>query len=407
MTGTGTIDLTDLDLFETERHHEAFDWLRANDPVHWNPTPDGSGFWALTRYDDLVTAYREHSTFSSAGGAVLGGSIGGAGDSATGLMLVASDPPRQRQLRQVLHQAFTAPVLDAIAERVAELVDRAIDTTLTDGGCDFAVDVAPELPAGALMAMMSLTHDEARHLVDLTRRMIGFNDPLVVGGSGHDRLGLAETQAEIFDFFADLLPDRRYADGRGLLGMLLRAKVNGHPLSEEEILYNCMNVAVGGNETSSYTACAGLRALIEHPEQWELLRRSAVTPTTAINEMLRWASTNAYVQRVAKHDFTFGATTIRAGDAVTLWNVSANRDEARFPEPHRFDLTRTSNRHLSYGSGIHRCIGAQVAHAELSSLFGRLIRDEVRFEFAGEVRRLRSNFILGMTRLPITVAGRR
>ncbi|SDH49107.1 Cytochrome P450 [Lentzea fradiae] len=402
-----TLDLTDLDLFVNGGHHAVFDWLREHDPVHWNATRDGSGFWAVTRHGDLVTAYREHGVFSSAAGAMLGGSIGSQIDSATGLMLVASDPPRQRQLRHVLHGAFAGHLLDRVREQVTGLVDRAVDRALADGGCDFATEIAPELPAGALMAMVGLDHDQARHLISLTRRMIGYRDPVLTEGGGTDRFGLAETQAEIFEFFADLLQDPRMTRGDGLVGLLSRATLNGRPMSEEEVLFNCMNVAVGGNETSSYTACTGALTLTAHPEQHERLLSEPVLLEPAINEMLRWASVNAYVQRVAKRDFELGGTTIRAGESVTLWNVSANRDARVFDDPHTFDITRTPNRHLAYGSGIHRCIGAQVAQIELETLFGRVVRDKIRFTLAGPPAPLRSNFILGTTSLPVHVTAER
>jgi cytochrome P450 len=406
------IDLTQVEPFAAGEHHDLLASLREHSPVHWNPTEDGTGgFWALTRYRDVAAAYHNHAELSSAGGAMLGGSFRSEVDTASGRMLVASDLPRHRMLRQVLHRVFAPAVMDRVRAAVRGLVDRAVDRTLAEGGCDFATDVALELPRGAVMAMMAVSYEEAAHLVDLTRQMIGYRDPRFGADPAESerdrRLRLGAVQAEIFEFFADLIRSRRRAPGRDLVGTLLTAEVNGRPMSEEDIMYNCMNVAVGGNETSSYTACAGM---VELARNGAHLTRIAERPSlvdSAVGEMVRWASTNAYVQRVAVRDMQIGGQAINAGQIVTLWNASANFDEDQFTRARIFDITRTPNRHLSYGSGLHRCIGATFAHAELSVLLERLAAAEVTFTVAGPVHRLWSNFILGITSLPIAVSGAR
>ncbi|MFI6761061.1 cytochrome P450 [Micromonospora sp. NPDC050417] len=403
MSGAGPIDLTDTELFLTGKHTEAFAWLRATEPVYWNHATDGTGFWALTTYSDVLWAYREHALFGSERGAILGGSFRSAEDTAGGRMLVATDLPRHRLLKREIHPALAAPVVARIGATVRELVDRAVERAVAHGGADFATEIATELPAGALMVVMGIGYDDAHHLIRLTRRMVGFQDESFVDTGGEQRLRLAWLQAEIFEFFSDLVATRRRQPGDDLISLLLRAEVNGRRLTEEEIYYNCLNVAVGGNETSSYTACTGLRALIEHPTEYERLLAAPQLLPGAIEEMLRWSSTNAYVQRVAKQDVERGGVRIREGDSVTLWNISANHDETQFPEAHRFDVTRTPNRHLSYGAGIHRCIGAPAAQLELSLLFDRLLATGARFRLAEEPRRLRSNFIMGITRMPLEI----
>ncbi|WP_320064492.1 cytochrome P450 [Micromonospora sp. RTGN7] len=404
MTAAAGIDLTDVDLFVRGAHLDAFATLRADDPVYWNEGADGSRFWALTKYDDVQWAYREHEVFSSSRGAVVGGSFQSADDTAAGRMLVVADLPRHRLLKQVIHPALSGAVVGAVSAQVAKLVDQAVDRLLADGGGDFAVDVATELPAGALMTIMDISWTDAHELIQLTRRMVGYRDEVFVDTGDDARLRLAWLQAEIFDFFEDLLAQRRRRPGNDFVSLLAQARINDRPLASDEILYNCMNLAVGGNETSSYTACTGLLALMQHPEQHERLLADHSLLGTALDEMLRWSSTNAYVQRVAKRDVERRGRQIRAGDSVTLWNVSANRDEEQYPDGDVFDVGRTPNRHLTYGSGIHRCIGAPVAQVELSLLFQRLLTAGVRCEPAGEPRRLRSNFILGITSLPVRIA---
>jgi cytochrome P450 len=403
MTSLASADLTDVDLFVSGQHHDVFRKLRESEPIRWNEGADGSRFWALTTYADVTWAYRNHEIFGSERGAIVGGSFRSQDDTSAGSMLVASDLPRHRMLKQVIHPAMSGQVADRVGETVAGLLDRAIDRMLADGGCDFATDIALELPAGALMVVMGIGHDAAHELISLTRKMVGFRDEVFVDTGEDARLRLAWLQAEVFEFFADLVVERRRKPGQDLISHLVAAEINGRKLAEEEIFYNCMNVAVGGNETSSYTACTGLLALLDNPAEYELLLESPALLPTAIEEILRWSSTNAYVQRVAKREVVRDGVRIREGDSVTLWNVSANRDGAQFPEPDTFDVRRSPNRHLTYGAGIHRCIGAPIAQVELSLLFERLLDKRFRLTQAGAHANLRSNFILGVTRLPVAV----
>ncbi|MEV0911244.1 cytochrome P450 [Streptomyces hokutonensis] len=406
MPATTVIDLTDVGLFATNRHHETFRHLRAHAPVYRNPLPDGTGFWALTRYDDVLAAYRDHETFSSAHGAILGGSFRAGGDTASGDMLVASDPPRHRMLRRAMHPPFSPGMVDRVTGQVRSLLREAVERIRREGGCDFALDFAPLLPVGALMALFGVGLDDARHIVSLTRRMVGYRDPALCEQTGDERIRLAHAQSEIFEYFADLLDERRDDPGRDdVIGMLLRAELNGQALDDAQILYNCMNIAVGGNETSSYTTCAGFLALLENPGEWQRLREDPALLPSALEEILRWSSTNAYVQRVAVRDTRVHGVEITGGDIVTLWNVSANRDGDQFTDPDRFDITRNPNRHLSFGSGLHRCIGAPAGNAELAEAFTALMGSGLEFRPAGNPIRLRSNFILGFTSLPVeTVA---
>ncbi|MBX7549171.1 cytochrome P450 [Streptomyces sp. NPDC004232] len=396
------VDLTDPDRFVRQEHHAMLAWLRENDPVHWHETGQDGGFWALTGYEDISQVYLDHTDFSSESGPMLGGSFRSEKDPSAGLMMVATDLPRHRMIRQQLHWAFGQDMLRKVMEQVTRLVTAALERALADGGCDFATDVAPELPAGAVMAITGVSYEDAHELIGMTRRMIGFRDPHFADPAEDERLILAMTQADIFEFFAEVLRARRKNPGPDLISRLLKAEMNGRAWTEDEILYNCMNIAVGGNETSSYTACSGLEALIGHPEQYAELRHKPGLLDSAVNEILRWSSTNLYVRRGALRDVEVGGRTIRSGDVVTLWNASANRDAKQFTDPETFDLARTPNRHLSYGAGLHRCIGAMLAQTELSVVFRAIADLPVTAALSGPVQRLRSNFINGTTSLPVT-----
>jgi cytochrome P450 len=394
-----TVDLSDLDLFVSGDPWGVWAWLRENDPVHWNETPDG-GFWAITRYKDVVDVYTDTALFSSRHGTVLGGSYRSVTDTASSRMLICSDAPEHRLMRQQVHPAFLPAMLEKAGSVVERYVRHALDCFVKAGGGDFATEVAITLPAGLLAVMFGLAPDEAFHLLRLTRTMIGHMDPEYHCDGD---MTLVAAQVEILELMSQLTRRRRRKPGDDLVSILLTAEVNGRRMSESELLYNCLNVAVGGDETTPFTATAAVQSMIEHPGEAERLLANPGLLPTAVEELFRWTSTNAYVQRTATRDTRIGGATIEEGASVTIWNASANRDEQQFPAADRFDVGRTPNHHVAFGTASHRCIGMGAARLEMSLLMAEIVARRLRFQPAGPVERLRSNFMLGIKHLPVTV----
>lgn len=400
---TAVIDLDDLDLFVSGDPHAAWAWLREHEPVHWNATP-GGGHWALTRYADVTAVYLDPVTFSSKHGTVLGGSYRSLTDTASGQMLICSDQPEHRLLRQHVHKAFGRRLMERAAGQVRRYLGDALDRLAAAGGGDFAVDVAPQLPAGLLAAMFGIGHDDALHLLKLTRTMIGFRDEEYASDDSGS-MTLVAAQVEIFDFLAELLDRRRRDPGEDLVSILLAARTNGRELSENQILYNALNVAVGGNETTPFTASAIVETLTGHPDEERRLYAAPALLDTAVDELFRWTSTNAYVCRTTTRDVTVRGVRIPAGETLTLWNSSANRDDEQFAQAGRLDLGRSPNHHVAFGLASHRCIGMPAARMEITLLVEELVRRRLRFTLAGGIERLRSNFMLGVKHMPVEVAG--
>lgn len=402
MTEAPRIDLSTTHLFAHGSPYEAFHWLRHNDPVYWNPT-DSGGFWALTKYDDIAAAYLHPDTYSSSRGTMLGGSFRSSSDTSSGQMLISTDPPRHTQLRQQVHQAgFNPATMARTKECVRACLDAALDRLVEKGGGDIATEVSPAMPTGVLAATMGLPPERAARLQRLTRTMIGFRDDEYRGENSSD-VTLVKSQLDIFEFFAELLDERRENPGDDVLTRLLRAEINGRPMHESEILYNCMNLAVGGNETTVHTATFSVLTFIEHPDQYERLLKQPELLGSAMEELFRWTATNTYVQRTLTRPVTIRGRHIEAGDAVTLWNSSANRDEDVFDDPDHFDITRTPNKHLTFGVGRHHCIGATVARFEMEAFLGALLARGLRFELNGPVEKLHSNFAYGIRHLPVAL----
>jgi cytochrome P450 len=400
------VDLTDIELFTTGDPHQAYRWLREHAPVYWNADgSDQGGFWVLTRYDDLTFAYGDPATFSSREGNIIGGSFHTEKDTASDQMIVCSDPPAHRQLRQQVHRGFEQQMVRRIRQRVADSVAEAVQRIVDDGGCDVAVDLAPELPVAVLAEMFGVDRTDAFALLEMSRDIIGYQDQAALSEEdlAKERVRLVSAHARLLEWLMLLIEQRRRSPGDDLPSALLAGRLSGRQLSLGEMLYNCLNVVIGGNETSPYTACAGIATLIEFPEQQERLYQDPNLVPTAVDEILRWTSTNSYVGRTLTKDLVLHDTRMEAGQRVTLWNAAANRDERHFPDPESFDVGRQPNHHLAFGVGNHRCIGQYVARQELTALFAHMTERRLRLALDGPIRKLPSNFLMGTTSMPVRV----
>ncbi|MEV0048649.1 cytochrome P450 [Nocardia rhamnosiphila] len=306
-------------------------------------------------------------------------------------------------LRKLVRHTSSASYVQQVRRESKKLLTAALDTAMADGGCDASEDLSLCLPMGALIAIFGLTLSNARELIALTRSMIGIEDPFFGGSVGGDDLQLSSIHADMLSLFDEVLTYRRQNPGDDLITYMLGAEVNGDELTDEEILLNCINLAVGGNETSSYTASTGVYLLAENEYAPEALLANPELMDRTIAEILRWSSTNCYVLRKCTSDFHLNGTLIRRGELVTLWNVSANRDKSVFDDPDRFNIFRSPNRHLAYGAGIHRCVGTPLAGVELEVFFREIVSRKIRFTLDDDVRWLRSNFINGPVKLSVSI----
>lgn len=224
---------------------------------------------------------------------------------------------------------------------------------------------------------------------------------IAFGESSAIDLERIEAHADILGYYADLVDFRRREAGADLISAMANGTVDGRPLTDEEIFLNCDGLISGGNETTRHASVGGVLALIREPDQW---RRAASSPDridTAVNEVLRYTSPALHVLRTAARNTEIAGRAIGAGEAVTVWMPSANRDDAVFEAPDRFDVTRTPNQHLAFGNGAHFCLGGALARAELRVLFTELFENAYGAELVGPVRRLRSNLIWGYESLPV------
>ncbi|MER7109351.1 cytochrome P450 [Streptomyces sp. NPDC000229] len=396
------IDLLDPGPFARNDFWETFAWLRANDPVHRHPEPDGDGFWVLSKHRDISRVYTDSETFSSAGGMRLG-SDPGAVAAVTQRMLIVSDAPQHTRLKRALHQALgpqRMPRIEALVEKVvAELALEYLERDTFD-----FIDLAKQLPNRVVCALMGIPHADWAWIGELTTEAF----------DSDDEMERSSAHSEIFLYFMELLRERRAHPADDLISHIAhdtQVDEGGgeqRPLTDEEIVFNCNGILSGANETTRYSAAGAVHQFAEHPEQWRLLKElgeAGVAP--AVEEVLRWTTPGVHALRTVTRDTEINGTRIAAGDRVTLWNVSANRDEELFTDPHTFAVDRRPNRHIAFGHGRHLCLGAHLARFELAALLKEFTRTLDGFELSGPVRYNSSNFTWGIKSLPVRLLRRR
>jgi cytochrome P450 len=397
-----TIDLSNHDLFVDAVPHEAFALLRREDPVHWNDETDGRGFWAVTRYEDIRQVHRDVATFSSE----LGGTSLEDLDEeqiVARKSMIDMDPPRHDELRGLIARRFTPRAVHVWEDQVRRVTRAVLDRALPMGEFDFVREVSSEIPMQVFAEILGIPQDERREIIEIGDRLLGSQDPefaVTETADEHRNLPFSHPAAiEMFEFGRRLAAQRRKDPQNDIITQLAF-----EPLTQQEFDTYFVLLATAGNETTRHTITHGLLALLEFPGEMERLRADASLGRTATEEMLRWATPVHHFRRTAAVDTELGGTPIRAGDKVTTWFVSANRDETVFEEPGRFDVGRTPNKHMAFGpGGIHHCMGAHLARMEIQIAFDELLARSVNIELTGPPERLRSNFFNGIKRLPVRV----
>jgi len=396
------IDLTDPELFARNEFWPVLAWLRANEPVYRHPEPDGPGFWVVTRHDHVSAVYANHDVFSSRFGMRLGSNADAVAMVAQ-RMLIVSDPPEHTQLKRVLAKAFGPSEVPRLESLVREIVADVVAGAVEAGDVEF-LEVARKIPNYVVCSLMDIPRADWEWVGHVTTDAFE-------GGDEDARSG---AHGEIFLYFEDLLRHRRDHPGDDFVSRVAHdrratGEAGGqHPLTDEEIIFNCNGVLAGANETTRYSAAGGMLALAENPGQWRALRESGPAGVpAAVEEVLRWTVPGVHAMRTAVRAARIGDTQIAPGDRVTLWNVSANRDEAVFADADRFLVDRSPNRHVTFGTGRHLCLGARLARIELTALFTELADAVAAIEVLGEPKYNSSNFTWGLRDLPLRLVARK
>jgi cytochrome P450 len=388
------------DVFSEEWLLNPFPWyqaMREYSPVFHDEI---NQFWSVFCYDDVQRVLSDYEHFSSQSQETVVPSA----DQPFASSMLSMDPPRHNQLRALVTQAFTPRAVDALAPRIAQIVDDLISPLLASGEMNVVRDLATPLPVIVIAELLGIpTEDRAKFKT--------WSD-IVVGLSNGEEAGRVQSHqaaiAEMRDYFTEMISRRREEPGDDLISGLLTASVDGQGLSLAELFGFGALLLVAGNVTTTNLISSAVLTFSEHPEVWQRIQAEPGLIPQTVEEVLRYRPPVRSIIRVTKTDAEVGGRQIPRGSAVISWIGSANRDASRFPDPERFDIDRSPNRHLSFGQGIHYCLGAPLARLEariaIQGLVDRIASLEV---VPGTHLKPVSSFILyGLEDLPITFSVR-
>lgn len=392
----GGFDLTDLDRFAAGFPHEVFARLRREAPMLYHPggrTNEGEGFWVFSTYADVVEIGSDIDLFSSEGG-------GGRANGGThindlpqgifgGVMLPMMDDPRHALLKNVLRPALRPDVLASLAERLRDRADAIVAKAVGEGTCDAQHTISRELSLTTVALLLGVPESDWGKFFSWTDVAMGYEDRHT--GEVSDRS--QEVLTEMFNYGVELLAAKRAAPlNDEMLSVLAHGQWEGEaPLTDFERQANFNLLALAGSEPPRGALSIGMLALAEHPDQWEALRADRSLLDSAVEEILRWASPTPYNRRTVTRDTEYKGTALRAGEKVTLWWASANRDESVFENASTFDIRRDPNPHVAFGMGGHTCLGEQLGRLQMRVLLETLLNRAERIEPTGPATWARNN----------------
>jgi cytochrome P450/nitrite reductase/ring-hydroxylating ferredoxin subunit len=409
------VDLTDLDVWERGVPYDWLALLRREAPLHWQPEEEGSGFWVLTRYEDVVRVAKEWETFSS--------ELGGTSlqdltpeELAARRSMIDTDPPPHTRMRALVNKGFTPRVVNAYEERIRALARDILRTAVARGEFDWVESVAAEIPMWVFSEIMGLPVEDRRLIIELGDKILGNTDPEVVGEENVAERALRDPELRKLPFsspfsldlieYGRALGEARRQDPRDdITTRLVEAELDGSRLSEQEFGTMFILLTTAGNETTRHTLSLGLVDLLANRDELERLVDDPSLAATAADELLRRAHPVHHFRRTATQDVVLHGRRIARGDKVTIWYAAANYDDRQFPDPYRLDVGRAPNKHVTFGlGGPHFCLGAHLAKLEVRIWLEELVPYLPRLELTGEPVRLRSNFFNGVKRLPVRIA---
>ncbi|MGQ0574166.1 MAG: cytochrome P450 [Pseudonocardia sp.] len=386
--------------------HDALRWLRDHDPVSWQDEheigiwPAGPGFHAVTRYDDVRHVLRTPEDFSSAMGATQIRDPDPADLPFIRRMVLNTDPPEQLRLRRLVTPAFTRRRLERFADAVRDRARALLAAVAPAGCCDLPRDVTDDLPLHNLADLLGVPAADRGLLLEWTNRVIGYQDPehavVVRDAAGRPVNPRSPAQlADMFGYARELAAHKLAHPADDVMTALAHAGLTG---AELEMFFFLLVVA--GNDTVRSALPGGVLALVENPVAYARLRAEPALLAPAVEEMLRVHPPVLTFRRTATRDLVLAGTRIARGDKVVVYHVSAHHDERRFPDPFTFDPAREPNEHLAFGQGPHLCLGAAFARLQMRAFLTEFLALPP-VGLAGQPRRLTSNFINGITSLPL------
>ena len=398
------IDFTDLNRFASEGiPYAGLARLQREDPVHWHPVANESGFWLLTRHEDVTRISRDWRTFSSE--PIHGGITGfTARDRAvrgkvSAETIIRMDPPEHTKYRRFVSDGVMPSAVRKVADKIRRLSIDLIEQNLDKPVFDFVTQIAAWIPLEAVAELGAIPDDDRRQMFEWVNTIVGPDDPEYAPTPEE----LSRALTSIREYCLALYGVRSQDLGEDILSMMIKGEINGGRVPPDRAVSFFQFLFSAGSETTRTALSHGVMGLSEYPDQYEILRKDPeAVVATGVEEILRWSSPVIYFLRGVTQDVELHGKQIRAGDRVMICYAAANRDDSKFENPFTFDITRKNNPHLAFGgTGPHNCLGANLARLEMKIFFEELAKRVSKITIMGEPSLLRSNLNPGIKHLPV------
>ena len=394
------IDLLDPSSFEGGHPHDQYDWLRDNAPAFRHEEPGGSGFWAVTRYQDVYDIGRNAAVFSSEPTiSIADPDLAQQNFQGDAKMMLMMDPPEHTTYRKLISREFTQGPARHYNQRIEELAKEIVDAVIERGECEFVAEIAGEMPSFVIADLMGLPLEDGRELYKLTEIIHSVPET-------QPENAVPEAVMKMFEYGQGVIDEKRRHPGDDLASKLLTAELDGRQLTDYEFLLFFMLLIDAGGDTTRNLVATGMYELLRHPDQLKLLLSDIdhYLPG-ARDELLRWTSPVIYMRRTVTSETSLNGQVLQAGDKVVMYYGAANRDPAMFDRADQLDITRTPNKHIAFGGGHHVCLGQWFARLEIDAILKEVLTRMKNIQPAGEVSWMQSNFISGLTSMPVTFEG--
>ncbi|MEV6325011.1 cytochrome P450 [Nocardia sp. NPDC051787] len=399
-------DFTDPDLLATRLPIEEFAELRRTAPVWWCAQPDRAsgfddgGYWVVSKLEHIKEISKNPEVFSSQQNTAIirfneettREQIDMLGD----MLLLNLDPPKHTKTRRIISKGFTPRAVESLRVALTERAARIVHEAKKTGGGDFVEQVACELPLQAIAELIGIPQEDRKKIFDWSNQMISYDDP-EFEGDHH------AATAEVMGYAWNMAEQRRSCPAEDIVTQLVNADIDGEHLGSDEFAFFVILLSVAGNETTRNSITHGMKAFVDHPEQWEIYQQQR--PRTAPDEIVRWATPVTAFQRTATQETVLGGQQIKKGQRVGLFYSSANFDEDAFADPFTFDVLRNPNPHVGFGgTGTHYCVGANLARLQIDLMFNAIADVMPNLRQVSEPERLRSGWLNGIKRWDVEYA---
>jgi len=400
-------DFTDPDVYAQRLPIEELAEMRRVAPIWWNAQPDDvggfgdGGFWVVSKLADVKEVSRRSDVFSSLEKTALpryaDGTVGAQIETGR-FVLLNMDAPHHTHLRKIVSRAFTPRAIERLRGELAERARDIAAKALAEGTGDFVEQVSCELPLQAIAGLMGVPQEDRMKLFHWSNQMVGDMDPEFAGNDA------ISASVELITYGMQLAAERADQPGEDLVTKLVQADVEGHKLSDDELGFFVILLAVAGNETTRNSITQGMMAFTEFPDQWELFKRER--PATTADEIVRWATPVTSFQRTALQDTELAGVPIKKGQRVVMMYRSANFDEDVFDDPFTFDILRDPNPHVGFGgTGAHYCIGTNLARMTIDLMFNAIADAMPDITPLSPPERLRSGWLNGIKHWQVDYTG--